>query len=120
MCAIILFHALKCGSPDADDEVLRWYVKTAPKNVMYDDEIGDDADGNSYNFQERVSRTAERQRLAGVDSSREHEKTFAALVPAVEQVGKCMSRILSSEEAGGRATSYAGGVAAAIDAKRER
>ena len=75
MCAIILFHALKCGSPDADDEVLRWYVKTAPKNVMYDDEINDDADGNSYNFHDRVSRTAKRQRRAGVDSLREHENS---------------------------------------------
>ena len=97
MCAIILFHALKCGSPDADDEVLRWYVKTAPKSVMYDDEIDDDADGNSYNFQERVIRTAKRKHRAGVESYREHAKTFSALVPAVEQVGKCMSRMLSSE-----------------------
>ena len=97
MCAIVLFYALKCGSPDTDDKVLRWYVKTAPKSVMYDNEINDDADGNSYNFHDRVSRTAKRQRRAGVDSSREHAKTFSALVPAVEQVGKCMSRMLSSE-----------------------
>jgi hypothetical protein len=54
MCPITLYYALKCGRPDTDDEVLMWYVKTAPTGVMYDDEIDDDDGLNSERDQEPV------------------------------------------------------------------
>jgi hypothetical protein len=120
MCDITLFYALKCGRPDNDDEVLRWYVKTAPAGVMYDDEIDDDEDQNSEKDQEPARSTAKRQCRAGSDSTNEHTHTFAAIAAAVEQVGKCMSRIFSLEEAAALAISSARGVKEVVDAARER
>jgi hypothetical protein len=86
MCAIPLFCALKCGRPDTDDEVLRWYVKTAPTGVTYDDEIDDDDGQSSERDQEPARSSIKRQRRVGKDSTNDHTQNLAAIVPAVEQV----------------------------------
>jgi hypothetical protein len=98
MCAITLFYALNCGRPDTVDEVLRWYVKTAPTGYERRNIDGYDGQSNERD-QEPARSTTRRQRRVGKDSTNEHTQTLAAIVPAVERVGQCMSRILSSAEA---------------------
>jgi hypothetical protein len=100
MCAINLFNALRCGRSDADEEILRLYVKTAPTGVMYDDYV-EEVDEISE-LQTPARGSSKRTRRIENGGTSEPLQTLAALVPSVEQVGQCMSRILSSEEAIGR------------------
>jgi hypothetical protein len=75
-------------------------VKTAPTGVMYDD-YDDDVEANS---EHQIPGRGSSKRVRRIESGGTSEpvQTLAALVPAVEQIGHCMSRILSSEEAVGR------------------
>jgi hypothetical protein len=117
MCVINLFYALIFGRSDADEEILRWYVTTAPTGVIYDDDV-EDVDERSE-LQTPARGSSKRTRRIENGGTSEPLKTLAVLLPSVEQVGQCMYRILSSEEAIGRGENSAGGVQTAADAARE-
>jgi hypothetical protein len=105
-------RAVRCGQRDT--EVV---CETAPTGVMYDDYV-EEVDERSE-LQTPARGSSKRTRRIENGGASEPLQTFAALVPAVEQVGQCMSRILSSEEAIGRGENSAGGVQKAADAARE-
>jgi hypothetical protein len=43
LCAMILFHALRCGMEDADVEILNFVAKTAEEECVYDDATEDNS-----------------------------------------------------------------------------
>jgi hypothetical protein len=43
LCAMILFHALRCGMKDADVEILNFVAKTAEEECVYDDATEDNS-----------------------------------------------------------------------------
>jgi hypothetical protein len=80
LCAMILFHALRCGQKEADMDIINFVAKTADGDCIYDDAIEEE----NHTMSRKINRGAV------------CNDTHISLLPVLQQVSKSISSLATA------------------------